>query len=131
MTRPILIFAFVAMLAPLGSAVGDETDPTGTWKWRYANQSAFNTIKLKLEQGKLSGFVIRRIQGEVPIERTRYKDGKMSFNATVTSEMGDATKILVTFSGTIRGDSIKGTVETKHPDGRATTSEWIAQRVKQ
>jgi hypothetical protein len=109
------------------SAVAEQPNLTGTWKWKLSNQSADNTLSLKLDGDKLTGFVIRRTE-QVPIEEATYKDGTVNFKATVTSEFGDGRKIGTKFSGKLSGDKIKGTVEFKHPD-RTISREWNARRV--
>jgi hypothetical protein len=127
--RTLLI---VLAIGPLFSAhaAENEVDPTGTWKWRLPNQSAENTIKLKLSGDKLSGSVLRRNnQLEVPIEDATYKAGAVKFRATVIDEHDNTTRIIVTFSGRLSGDTIMGTIEFKHPS-KVISRDWLARRAQ-
>ena len=120
--------ATVALAALIvATVVAEQPDLAGTWKWRLSNQSADNTLKLKMDGDKLTGLVIRQ-QEQMPIEEATYKDGMLSFRATVVSERGDDHKIGVKLSGKLSGDMIKGTVEFKHPE-QTISREWIAKRV--
>ncbi len=128
MKRSTGVTVALALLTWAGPALAEnKTDPTGTWKWRLANQSAENTMKLKLEGDKLTGSLLRRNK-EVPIEEATYKDGMVRLKVIVTSEQGDGLKIPIRFMGTVSGDTIKGTIEFIHPN-RTVTRDWNARRV--
>jgi len=131
MKRPMAAAVALAVLTWAGHAVAENgADPTGTWKWRLSNQSADNTLKLRLEGNKLTGSMLRRTkQEEVPIEEATCKVGMVSFKVNVTSERGDGLKIVIKFTGTVSGDRIKGTIEFKHPD-RTISRDWDARRVE-
>lgn len=129
MQRTIAAMAVLMLAWSSSAAAEDEANPTGTWRWKLSNQSAHNTLKLKLDGDKLTGVVLRRIQGEVPIHDATYQNGKVSFKANLISERGDDRKILAKFVGKVSGDTIKGTVEFKHPD-RIIIREWNANRVE-
>ena len=94
-------------------ATDNEANPTGTWKWKLPNQSAENTLQLKLTGDQLSGSILRRNnQLEVPIEDATYQAGALKFRATVPDEHDNTgqRKIIVTFTGTLTGDTIAGTI---------------------
>ena len=120
-------------LAVLGivnvAATDDVADPTGAWQWKYANQSAVHTLKLKLEGPRLTGTIKNfASQRESPIEDASFKDGIVSFKYTYTARGNDATSV-ASYLGKVSGDTIKGTVEFKHPD-RTLSRDWYAERVK-
>ena len=107
----------------------DPPDPTGTWTWRYPNQSAEHTLKLKLEGDKLTGSIRNYARGpESPLEDATYDHGVVSFKQTYVGRGNDA-KSVATYRGRVSGDTIKGTVEFKHPD-RTLSRDWEAARSK-
>ena len=130
MVVPVLLAVTLAGLAGLATAE-DPINPTGTWKWRLFNQSAENTLKLKLDGDKLTGALLRKNNSlEVPIEDATYKAGMVTFKVNVTSERGDpVVKIVIKFAGTVSGDAIEGTIEFKHPD-QTISRDWHARRVE-
>jgi hypothetical protein len=107
----------------------NEADPSGTFTWRFANQSAVQTLKLKLDGGKLTG-TIKNSQSapESPIEDAAFKNGAVSFKHTYKARDGKTT--VANYTGTITPNGIKGTIEIKHPD-RTISREWDANRVKE
>ena len=129
MKRPMAVVAALMVLTLAISAVAeDKADPNGTWKWRFFNQSAEQTMKLKLEGDKLTGSILRSNR-EVPLHEATYKDGMVTCKVTVTSERGDPVKIVIRYMGTVSGDTIKGTIESKWPD-RTILRDWDARRVE-
>jgi hypothetical protein len=118
---------FVGALV-LASEVRAE-DPTGTWKWTtmFQNQSRESTLKLKLEDGKLTGSMLGRNDRETPIEDAKFEDGKVSFSIT---RMRNDQKFTTKYSGTVSGDTIKGTVEMPGRDGQSRSREWEAKRAQ-
>jgi hypothetical protein len=128
MKRTMVVGVALALLILTGLAVAeDKAHPTGIWKWKFPNQSAENRLRFRLEGDKLTGALLRRT-GEVPIEEATYKDGFLSFKITVISEQGDGLKIPCKYTGTVSGDTIKGTIEFKHP-GQTISKDWDAKRV--
>lgn len=122
-----LASVFVATLV-IAPAVQAE-DPTGTWKWSttFNNQTRESTLKLKLEEGKLTGAMVGRGDRETPIEDGKFEDGKVSFS--VTRQRGEQ-KFTSKYSGTVSGDTIKGTVEMPGRDGQTRSREWEAKKAK-
>ena len=122
-----LASVFVGSLV-LASAVQAE-DPTGTWKWSttFNNQTRESTLKLKLEDGKLTGAMVGRGDQETPIEDGKFEDGKVSFSITRTR---GERKFTAKYSGTVTGDTIKGTIEMPGRDGQTRSREWEAKKAK-
>jgi hypothetical protein len=120
------VFAATLVIAP---AVQGADDPTGTWKWSNTvnNQTRETTLKLKLEDGKLTGAIVGRNDRETPIEDGKYEDGKVSFS--ITRSRGEQ-KFTSKYSGTVSGDTIKGTVEMPGRDGQTRSREWEAKKAQ-
>ena len=129
MKRAVTVGVALAVLIVAGRAAAeDKFDPTGTWKWRLPNQSAENRLRLKREGDKLTGSLLKQNDDEKAlIEEATYKDRVLTFKVTFISEQGDGLKIPSTFTGTVRGDTIKGTIEYKHPGG-TISKDWYAKR---
>jgi len=118
----------VFLLACVGLVRADEKpNPTGTWKYtaEVGGQSIEVTIKLKLDGDKLTG-TVSAMDTESKIEDAKYKDGTVSFK--VNREVG-GNKIVLKYSGTIKGDTFKGKRELER-DGQANTRDFEAKRVK-
>lgn len=135
MIRALTVLSLVAcslILAPSVRAE-DKADPTGTWKWSVTfggegkQQTRETTLKLKLEDGKLSGAILGRNDRETPISDAKFEDGKVSFS--ITRERRDQ-KFTTKYSGTVSGDTIKGTIEMPGRDGQTRSREWEAKRAK-
>jgi hypothetical protein len=111
------------VLAPAAQAA----DPTGTWKWSttFNNQTRETTLKLKLEDGKLTGAILGRNDQETPIEDAKIDGDKISFS--VTRGRGEQ-KFTSKYSGTVSGDTIKGTIESPGRDGQTRSREWEAKK---
>jgi hypothetical protein len=117
------------------------TDPTGTWKIatispETKSKGSEQTLKLKLEGGKLTGTITGRSSnnGKVRIFEWAIKDSKLqgkdiSFTVThapVTGEGPDTTTI---YEGKIAGESMKGKAETEWA-GHTFKRDWEARRVQ-
>lgn len=123
----VAVAAAVLTLASVAAAE-DKADPVGTWKWKFFNQSAVHTLKLKLDADKLTGS-IQNYQNsrEASIEDAAYKDGMVSFKHTYKGR--DGQQIVASYTGTVEGDTINGTIEIQHPE-RKRTIDWAADRMK-
>jgi hypothetical protein len=120
--------AVVCMLVVAGLArAEDKPNPTGTWKYstEVNGQSIDVTIKLKLEDDKLTGSVTV-FDNETKIEDAKYKDGEVSF--TVKPDF-NGNKFTIKYKGKIKGDSFKGKRELER-DGETNTKEFEAKRSK-
>jgi len=121
------VAAVVVIFALVGVARAAE-DPTGTWKWTsmYQGKSRDVTLKLKVEGDKLTGTVPGQGNQEVAISDGTFKDNNVNF--TVVREL-NGEKITQKYSGTLSGDTIKGTIETSR-GGQGQSREWEAKRQK-
>ena len=122
--------AFVVALFGLVAGVqadDKKADPTGTWKWtiEFQGNKREQTMKLKLDGGKLTGTIQRKDQ-EVPIEDATFKNGEISFK--VTRER-DGQKFVTKYSGKLTGDTIKGKIEMNIM-GEDRSMDWEAKRSK-
>ena len=130
MKRITVVTLVLALTASVGTASAkDEPNPTGTWKWtvNFGGQSRESTLKLKLEEGKLTGTVTGRNNQESAIEDGKYKDSIVSFQ--VTRER-NGQKFTVKYHGKVSSDEIKGKIEFER-EGQTQSIDWNAKRVKE
>jgi len=126
----LLAFAF-GMLGVLGAVqAAEKNDPTGTWKWTAGGKGGKGkarevTGKFTMKDGKVTG-TISGGKNEAKIEDGTFKDGKIAFN--VIREF-NGNKITTKYSGTVKGDTIKGTTELTVND-KEFKGEWNAKREK-
>lgn len=129
MMRRSLVIASVLGVMAFATAVkaDDKANPTGTWKWSvtFNNQTRENTLKLKLDGGKLTGALVGRNR-ETAITDATFKDGEVSFK--VTRERNNQ-KFTSTYKGKVEGDTIKGKIEFER-DGKPESRDWEAKRAK-
>jgi len=126
-----MLAAAVLMVALVGFSQGDDkkAEPTGTWKWEVevGGQKREQTLKLELKDGKLTGTMPGRKEGQdTKIEDGTFKDGKVEFK--VTRERG-GMKIVSKYTATIDGDTMKGTMVMER-DGKEEKREFEAKREK-
>jgi hypothetical protein len=122
------VTAVLCLAVVVGVAKADDKpNPNGTWKYtaEVGGQSLEVTIKLKLEGDKLTG-TLSAGGMESKIEDGKYKDGAVSFK--VNREV-NGTKIVLKYSGTIKGDTFKGKRELER-DGETNTRDIEAKRSK-
>lgn len=123
-------FCVVSCLLVNAGLAADGADPTGTWKWTMMfgnnNQSREVTLKLKLEDGKLTGSMPGRNNQEVAIEDGKFENGKVSFKVTRTR---NDQKFTTLYNGEVSGDTIKGTTEFER-NGEKRSRPWEATRQK-
>lgn len=105
------LFAGVAVFTSTASAEDAKATPTGTWKWTVERKGEKRevTLKLKLEEGKLTGSVSTGKDMETKIEDGSFKDGEVKFS--VTRER-NGEKFTSKYSGKLEGDTIKGSYVT-------------------
>jgi hypothetical protein len=122
----MLVIALVMFVATLNVARGAE-DPTGTWKFTamIGKKTVDSTLKLKLDGDKLSGTIGGGNQ-EAAISDGTFKEDKVSF--TVTREQ-KGEKITQKYTGTVSGDTIKGTIVSER-GGKSRSTDWEAKRQK-
>jgi hypothetical protein len=129
--KRLVMAAFVLVLAaPLCVArAADKPNPTGTWKWTVEinGNKRDATLKLKLEDSKLTGAMVGRNGTDTAIDDGKFKDGEVSFS--VTRER-NGKKMTSKYSGKVDGDTLKLKIESEDPDGKPQTREVEAKRSK-
>jgi hypothetical protein len=123
----IIALAFAAVC--LMSAAAYAADPTGTWKWTAQGRNGPQdySATLALKDGQLTGAVTSP-RGATDISDASYKDGAVAFSTVVTF---NDNKFTIKYTGTLDGDSIKGSIERPGRDGGAPTkTDWAATRSK-
>jgi hypothetical protein len=129
MKRPVVPTMVLVVLTLAGTSAAEEkAKPDGTFTWKYKNQSAVHTLKLKLEGEKLTG-TLKNFQDdrEWPIEDAAYKDGVVSFKHSYKGRGGP--QLVSSYTGTVSKDGIKGKIDIKHPD-HTRSIDWDAKRVE-
>jgi hypothetical protein len=128
MNRRVLVGTLLVFLG-LTSFVRGADDPTGTWKFTamFGKKSLDATLKLKLDGDKLVG-TMGGGQGnrEAAISDGTFKGDRVSFSV-VREQKGE--KLTQKYSGTLSGDTIKGTIETER-GGKSRSTDWEAKRQK-
>ena len=119
----------IAILIAAATAVfaADPVDPTGTWKWstRSRDGEIPTTLKLKLENGKITGAYSNQF-GDTAISNASLQDDVIRFD--VVRDLG-GKKYVVKYHGKIEGDTIKGTIEGAGRDGSDPVKlVWNAKR---
>jgi len=117
----LLVVALVCAAAPALAA-----DPTGTWKWSVERngQTIETTLKLKLEEMKLTGTISGRNNTETAIEDGKVDGDNVSFQ--VTREF-NGNKFVQKYSGKVEGETIKGKVEFER-NGEKMSRDWEAKK---
>lgn len=128
LTVTLAVWALAATCLSGLSLAAEDADPTGTWKWSFTfnNQTREVTLKLKLEDGKLTGAMQGRNNQERPIEDASFKDGEVAFS--VTRERNNQ-KFTTKYKGKVTGDTLKGKVEFER-NGETQSADWEAKREK-
>ena len=128
--KKLALAAFMLGLIGLASAAQADdkkaADPTGTWKWTVerGGQKRDVTAKIEVKDGKVTGTVSGGKTDSKIDEGGTYKDGKISFS--VTREFKDQ-KFTSKYSGTVKGDTIKGTIDGSF-GGKDTKTDWEAKK---
>ena len=122
----MFVAGLVILVAVFNVALGAE-DPTGTWKFTamIGKKTVDATLKLKLDGDKVTGTMGGGNQ-EMAISDGAFKDDKVSF--TVTREQ-KGEKFTQKYSGTVSGDTIKGTIVSER-GGKSRSTDWEAKRQK-
>jgi hypothetical protein len=127
MRRFVAAVVVLAVVGLVGAARAAE-NPTGTWKFTaiIGKKSVDATLKLKLDGDKLTGTMSGQGNRDTEISDATFKDDKVSFSV-VREAKGE--KLTQKYSGTVSGDTIKGTIETER-GGKARSTSWEAKRDK-
>jgi hypothetical protein len=122
MFRRSLIALFGVAIAFVAGAE-DVADVSGTWQFTIHDTGRVFTPSFMLEQDgeKLTG-TYKNSQGDNPAEGT-VKGNTVTLNAQITGRDGE--KRIVTYVGTVTGDTMTGKMETTRADVTFT-----AQRAK-
>jgi hypothetical protein len=122
------MFGLIGMVA-----AADKEDPTGTWKFKtkLGKNEVEQTLKIKHEDGKLTG----TISGgggkggggkDTAIEEGKFsKDNEVSFSVTRDRK---GTKTTTKYVGKLTGDVIKGSIMVEGKDDKI---DWEAKREKE
>lgn len=130
----ILCLASTALfLAITGTTIKAEksaTNLTGTWKWvAPANPDGripAITFTLK-SQGETVTGTVNKTAGVESITNGVVKSDKVTFQTILQKKAGLTT---TTYTGNIKGDKIKGTIETDAGGRKLGPQDWEADRVK-
>ena len=136
-----IVVAFVWIANPARAVDKGGVDPTGTWKLTSINaetkaKGPERTLKLKLEDGKLTGTIDGRseINGKVKIFEWPLKDAKLqgnniSFTVSHPPTAGNGPNSTTTYEAKITGEMMRGTSETEW-NGNIHKRDFEAKRVK-
>ena len=125
--------AFLALgMLVQAQAQEKKANPTGTWTWTMAGRNGGPdrkmTLKLKVEDGKLTGKLITPGRDgqdvETKIEEGAIKGEEFSFN--VTREF-NGNKMTSKYTGKIVDGAIKGKIETER-NGQTRSRDWEAKK---
>jgi hypothetical protein len=144
LTAALLALALTGLTAHVGAQnVASAINPTGTWKLTTStNVNSSQTLKLKLEAGKLSGTLSRQAGNQVeqlPLLSPKLTGNEISFethNYAVSyvnkvRQPTDTNKWSHSrFQGAINGDTIIGKVERESFMTGRRTLDFEAKRVR-
>jgi hypothetical protein len=113
-----------------GEEAKAKVDPTGTWKWdrEFGEVTMHFTLRLKLQDGKLTG-TLDTLRGEeatepAEIEEAKLEGDKVTF--AVTREFND-NEFTINYEGTVKEDAIEGLTKLDF-GGEAREFDWAAKR---
>lgn len=133
-THRILCLASTALfLAITGTTIKAEKSAanlTGTWKWvAPANPDGripAITFTLKSQGETLTG-AVNKTAGAETITNGVVKSDKVTFQTILQKKAGQTT---TTYTGNIKGDKIKGTIEIDAGGRKIGPQDWEVDRVK-
>ena len=147
-TTALLALAFTGLTFRAGAQEKEPAvNPTGTWKSTTLSATgqagSSQTLKLKLEGGKLTGTLSRQAGSKIeqlPLEDAKLKGSDISF-ATHNYAVSYVNNVLQPtdtnkwshskYQGTISGDTIKGKIERNSWNTEnSRTLDWEAKRVQ-
>ncbi len=117
----LLTVALLCVAAPAIAAA-----PTGTWKWSVERngQTIETTLRLKVEDKKLTGSISGRNNSKTATEEGKVEGDDVSFTVT---RVFNGKKMVQKFAGKVSGDSIKGKIEFER-QGDKMTQDWDAKK---
>ena len=114
-----------------------KADPTGTWTWnipgRDGGPGRESTLKLKMENGNLTGAISGMRRGGDAPQETKISDAKITGNEisfVVTREF-NGNSFTQKYSGKLEGDTITGKITMQGRDGQSRERDWVAKRAKE
>jgi hypothetical protein len=118
----------ILALGGLVRAQDAKPDLTGTWtQTKPASQTRKTTFTLKLQGQALTGTVLRS-SGPIAITNGVVKGDQVSFQTRHEASYPKGTFVTTTFSGTLSGDTITGTMGMKTDAMDYGTSPWQIKR---
>jgi len=121
------------------AAMASAADASGKWTWRPPARAGgtgtgtarVTTLELKVDGTKLTGSITAPGRGAAAtptaIENGKIDGDKISF--AVTREGRNGTKTTTKYSGTVSGDTIKGTTEVDR-NGTPRSTPWEAKKAQ-
>ena len=97
--------------------------PTGMWKVT-SGRGRVSILRLHMDGGKLTGELLDHQGPRSDIQNASYENGCVSFEV---SQVRRGETYTARYSGTLDGDTIKGTTESGRP-GRSSSWDWQATR---
>jgi hypothetical protein len=121
MKHVIVLTLFLAALAVPAAAQDANVDGAWTVTMQTPQGTSTPTLTLKQAEQKLTGTYAGRA-GEIPVEGT-IKASAITFAAKINAQ---GQEIVLTFTGTVEQDAMKGTVDF----GGMGSADWTAVRKK-
>lgn len=123
-SKSILIASLFAMLLAMATAAVAQSKVDGNWEMSMQGRQGpqTSTLTIKTDGNKLSGS-IKGQRGETPISDGTVDGNKISFTVTRQTPNGEFKQ---TYTGTVDGDNIKGTVQMGE-----NSRDWTAKRAAQ
>jgi hypothetical protein len=124
--------ALVFSICCLGASAFAQGNPgaTGTWKWTFPGapmgRSTAVTLTLSQKGNQLTGRISRPGE-ERPIEQGKIVGDQISFQVTWHRVRRGSVTI---YNGTLKGDTITGTMTSDWSSSRTRTIKWYARRIK-
>ena len=124
------------LVAPFNSQAQEKkSDPTGTWTWnvpgRQGGEGREVTLKLKIEEGKLTGAISGMGRGgQGAAQETKIQDAKITGNeiAFAVSREFNGNTFTQKYTGKIEGDTITGKITSQGREGQTRERDWVAKR---
>jgi len=128
MKRKLSTLCLILALGGMVHAQDAKSDPTGTWKQTNpASQTRETTFTFKLQGQALTGTVLKS-SGPIAITNGVVKGDQVSFQTRHEASAPKGTIVTTTFSGTLSGDTITGTMGMKTDAIDFGTSPWQIKR---
>ena len=131
-TRSLALLIFLSALHHGISAEEKKEKPlvAATWKWTFAMPDGSRVepkVRLKQDGDKLSGIASFHPGTETPISEGHILEDEVSFQVV---RVRDGQMIVTKYQGKVKGDTIKGTVESNWA-GENHSYDWEAKRAKE